>query len=99
MVQLDFLNSPDNGLLIQDGDFKIDDAEYQHAQNILMLVPGEIRYEPLLGANFSKFIGSNIDDATLHTIAAEELLKDGIILDSLNITRDRNMLNIDLILR
>jgi len=98
-VRFDFLATDDSALLIQNGDFVINEAIHQQAQTILTVAAGEIRYEPLLGAAFSRFLGTNLDDATLSTIAASELEKDGILLHSLDITRDRNNVTFDIKLK
>jgi len=98
-VRFDFLATEDAALLIQNGDFVINDGIHQQAQTILTVAAGEIRYEPLLGAAFSRFLGTNLDSATLSTIASAELEKDGILLYSLDVTRDRNKITFDIKLK
>jgi hypothetical protein len=98
-VRLDFLADDDFDLFIQEGDFKISDALVQQAQTIILVSQGEIRYEPLIGAGASRFIGSNIGAATLQTIFAAELTKDNILLDSLVVTGEGNNRQVELKLK
>ena len=90
MVKLDFLMDTDDDLLIQNGDFVIDNGELQQVKIILNADKGGLRQFPLLGASMSTYIGSSNNDDILSNIIVDELNKDGFVVDTIDIERDIN---------
>lgn len=97
MAQIDFMINNDNTLMIQNGDFVIDDSTLNHAKEIINVAPGEIRQYPTLGANISKYIGSKIDKINLYNIISEQLTNDNITLLDADIKITNNSIEFDIV--
>ena len=74
-----------NDLVIQNGDFVIAEADKTQAKFIILASKGEIRQYPLLGVGINRFIGSSIGADILFNTVKNELLSDGLSLDSFNL--------------
>lgn len=92
-MKIDFLQE-DNDILIRGGDFVVDDAVRNHAETIIMASKGDLRNNPLLGANLNRFVGSSISELVLVNTIKNELIKEGITL--LDIKLNRTSENIDI---
>lgn len=89
-MKLDFLSDEDGDILIQNGDFVIEDAVTQHAKLLIDLGQGEIRQFPNAGVGIINYIGSKIDENDLYQAIFEELAKDNIDLLDLTVTQNSN---------
>ncbi len=57
----DFLSDDDGDLIIENGDFKIGESDYQHIRDILQAAPGHYKQFPLVGANIMSMVNGSID--------------------------------------
>jgi hypothetical protein len=71
----DILLDKDFDLLIENGDFVIGDSEAQEVGIILSISTGELKSDPLIGANLIQFIRGNASKDTIekHVRAQLEL--------------------------
>jgi hypothetical protein len=88
MAKQDFKLDSNSDILIQNGDFVIGNNELPQAKITLNAAKGEIRQYPLVGANFTSLLGSNIDSGVLYNLAKNELSNVGIDLSNIEITRN-----------
>jgi len=73
----DFLLDDQNDLLIKDGDFVVGESLTQEVSIILRLNQGELKSDPLLGANLIRLINSAVSEDQLQTIIKMHLQRDG----------------------
>ncbi|CDF80564.1 conserved hypothetical protein [Formosa agariphila KMM 3901] len=76
-MEQDILLDDTDDLLIENGDFKIGDSLTQEVGIILRMNQGELKEDPLLGANLLKFINSSVDNNELQTKVKLHLQRDG----------------------
>ncbi|WP_435135705.1 hypothetical protein [Formosa sp. A9] len=91
-MEKDILLDENDDLLIENGDFKIGESLTQEVGIILRMNQGELKEDPLLGANLIKFINSNVNDNELRTKVKLHLQRDGKNYDDIKnyITLKRN---------
>jgi len=81
----DFLQDDNNDLIIENGDFKVGDAESQHIQDLLLSAKGEWKEHPLVGAELQREL-----KAREYTRAVREaniqLTADGYHINEIDIT-------------
>lgn len=73
----DILLDDQNDLLIKDGDFVVGESLTQEVSIILRLNQGELKSDPLLGANLIRLINSAVSEDQLQTIIKMHLQRDG----------------------
>lgn len=83
-MKLDF-SSIDNDLIIQNGDFVVENSELQQAQAIIQAAPGEFKQFPLVGVGIEQFIGSTIDKPILYAFITNALAEDELYVDSISV--------------
>jgi len=76
-MEQDILLDETDDLIFQDGDFVIGSSLTQDVGIILRLNQGELKSDPLLGANLIRYINSNIDDVDIQTVVKLHLQRDG----------------------
>ena len=76
-MEQDILLDETDDLIFQDGDFVIGSSLTQDVGIILRLNQGELKSDPLLGANLIKYVNSNIDEVDLQTVVKLHLQRDG----------------------
>lgn len=76
-MEQDILLDENDDLIFQDGDFVIGSSLTQDVGIILRLNQGELKSDPLLGANLIKYVNSNIDEVDLQTVVKLHLQRDG----------------------
>lgn len=86
MAKIDFLSDTDNDILIQNGDFVIGNATATQAGVIIDAELGEIWNAPDLSVGINKYIGAKINKEALYNLIKDELERDGIKLNLLEIT-------------
>lgn len=64
----------------KDGDFKLDDADYQNVQAIIITQKGQFYQWPTLGVNITSLLNAPAEVAFLQSTITDELLKDNYIL-------------------
>ncbi|TLP81350.1 hypothetical protein [Maribacter sp. ACAM166] len=79
----DILLNDTGELTIANGDFVIGDSEDQEVQLILEMAQGELKEDPLLGADLFRLIHSNATDAELKLAVKLQLARDGKDYDKL----------------
>jgi hypothetical protein len=57
----DFILDSENDLLLKDGDLVFEDADAQNLQAILMINPGGLIWQPLLGSGLIRLTNGKID--------------------------------------
>ncbi|WP_228235941.1 hypothetical protein [Allomuricauda sp. M10] len=73
----DFLLDDDGDLLIQNGDFVIGDSLDQEVQAVLEMAQGELKEDPVLGADLFRMVHSNATEADLKQRVKLQLARDG----------------------
>lgn len=81
----DILLTPDNNLLIENGDWQEGDSHHQHIELLLTSLPGQWKENPETGVGLSLSQNGVIDGFIKRTIAVQ-LEADGFKLDHLQIT-------------
>lgn len=81
MARLDFLRNADNTLMMQNGDFVIDNGELQQAKRIIKTYKGAYFKNLLLGVQIDKYIGSDVDKTLLYNEIKTQLALDGLFVD------------------
>jgi len=95
-MRLDFASNDDNTLLIQNGDFVIQNSELTQAKRIIYMHKGELRQYPLLGVGIESFIGSSIYPTILYNLVDSELTKDDLVADEKELTITDNSVDIQI---
>lgn len=71
----------DNGdVIIQNGDFLVDESSQQEGENILLANPGQILLNPLLGVGIGNYLKSTSSLKMLKSI------RENMKIDNLNVT-------------
>jgi len=83
-------------LLIQNGDFRVEDATRTHAKILIKANKGEIRQYPLLGIAIERYIGSNVDTLIIEDAIREGLRQEGIRIKSLSLVRTLSNIDVEL---
>lgn len=76
-MEQDILLDDTDDLQIINGDFVIGESLTQDVGLILRLNQGELKSDPLLGANITTLINSNVDQQALETKVKLHLQRDG----------------------
>ncbi|MFY0714133.1 hypothetical protein J1D01_10680 [Seonamhaeicola sp. NFXS20] len=76
-MEQDILLDDTDDLIIENGDFKIGESLTQDVGLILRMNQGELKEDPLLGANLIQMVKSNVDDDELQTRVKLHLQRDG----------------------
>lgn len=96
MARLDFSMNDDYSLIIQNGDFVIQNQELQQAKVILKASKGDVRQFPLVGVSIDSFIGATQDKTLLYNVITEKLREDGLLVDSVEFDQNGNNITFDL---
>lgn len=94
MQAQDFLLDDEDDLLIQDGDLVVGDSDGQHVEDIFELEPGELKEYLLVGIGITKKINGLID-GQLRATANLQLIADGYTVNTLSITNDKIVLDVE----
>lgn len=76
-MEKDFLLDENNELEIINGDFSIGDSELQEVSIIFQLRQGELKSDPVLGANLQHFMKGEYDRIAIEKKAKINLERDG----------------------
>lgn len=76
-MEKDILLDDNDDLIIENGDFKIGESLTQDVGLILRMNQGELKEDPLLGANLIQLIKSSVDNDELQTRVKLHLQRDG----------------------
>lgn len=88
--KLDFKSDNTFDLIIQDGDFVIDNNKDVQGAVIIHASKGDIRQYPLLGAELTKFLGTNINENIFNNYIESQLIQDGFsIIDFVGILENK----------
>jgi phage baseplate assembly protein W len=91
-MAIDFLTDENDDLIIENGDFKIGESLTQEVSTILRMNQGELKSDPLLGANLIQLINSNVSEDELQRRVKIHLNRDGKnyeeIKDLINLKRN-----------
>lgn len=79
----DILLDEDGDLRIENGDFVIGESTDQEVQAILEMAQGELKEDPVLGADLFRLIHSNATDAEVKQRVTLHLARDGKDYDEL----------------
>jgi len=85
----DILLTADNDLMILAGDFVIGESEIQEVAMILQMSQGELKIDPLIGANLTTTIRGVRNDARIKRHIEKQLEMDGKNYDAI---KDKLML-------
>ena len=89
-MKLDFAIKDDFTLLIQGGDFVIQNQELAHATLIITYMKGEVRQFPLIGVGIDYDTGSVQDKTILYNYIQGELLEDDLFMDSITVEIEKD---------
>lgn len=91
-MEQDLLLDENDDLIIENGDFKIGESLTQEVGLIIRMNQGELKADPLLGANIIRMINSSVNDDELQTKIKLHLQRDGKDYEDIKkyITLNRN---------
>lgn len=73
-------------LVIQNGDFLVDESDNQHIEHILKAAPGQFRQWPLIGVSAYLMQGASVDRQALVQKIRVQLAADNYIVRSVKVT-------------
>lgn len=73
----DILLDKEGDLLILDGDFVIGESELQEVEAILTMMQGELKEDPIIGANLMHYEKSTLTPSEVKSKASLALQRDG----------------------
>jgi phage baseplate assembly protein W len=76
-MAIDFLTDENDDLIIKNGDFAMGESLTQEVSAILRMNQGELKSDPLLGANLIQLINSNVSEDELQKRVKLHLQRDG----------------------
>jgi hypothetical protein len=79
----DIMLTADSDLQIVNGDFVIKESELQEVGIILQMSKGELKSDPLIGANLTKFMRAEKNHAKITNHIAKQLELDGKDYDTI----------------
>jgi hypothetical protein len=79
----DILLASDGDLLIENGDFVIKESELQEVGIILQMSKGELKSDPLIGANLTQFMRAEKNRAKIADHITKQLELDGKDYDTI----------------
>jgi hypothetical protein len=79
------LNTTTQDLLIENGDFVVNNSEQQETNLIINLNLGNLFEYPLVGVGIMNYLASTISPMKLESIIQQQLESDGFIVDSINV--------------
>lgn len=83
MTNTDILLNEDDELAIVGDDLVVDESKWQEVQNIIRLIPGQLKFAPMLGPNLIRMINSKVSDLQLKDVIKRNLEADGKNYDEL----------------
>jgi len=99
MPKTDFSMDNDYKLLIQNGDFVIQNQELQQANVIIKYSKGEVRQFPLVGVSIDSYVGSTQDKTALYNTITNQLKEDGLLLDAVSAEITSNSITFEIKLK
>lgn len=73
-------------LVIQNGDFLVDESDNQHIEHILKADRGQFRQWPLVGVGVTRLRNSSVDRVALSQLIRLQLTGDNYLVKSIRIT-------------
>lgn len=96
MSAIDFILDADNDLAEgTDGDFVEGESDGQHIQDLLLLEPGELVYDPLMGIALERYRNGSADEYLYKTIHLQ-LQADNYQVEGLVIEENEQIENIEI---
>ena len=95
-IYKDIITDSTNDLIIENGDFKLNESDSQHVEHIITADKGQYRQWPLIGVGISRLINGNINSQSLKQVIKLNLESDNynvrlIEIDSI----DKLSINVD----
>lgn len=86
MISYDLVLDLNNDLIIEDGDFVIDQSDDQNIEAILLVEKGQFYEFPLLGYGINRKLNGTFDRLIERKLVREELKRDNYNIKILNIS-------------
>ena len=92
----DIITDSENDLIIENGDFKLNESDSQHVEHIITADKGQFRQWPLIGVGINRLINGSINPQSLKQVIKLNLESDNynvrlIEVDSI----DKLSINVD----
>lgn len=76
-MNTDILLNDEDDITIINGDLAIGESTWQEVKNIIRLIPGQLKYAPMLGPNLIRLINSKVTDIQVKSAIKRNIEADG----------------------
>jgi hypothetical protein len=91
----DLVLNEDSDLTIANGDLVYGESTFQEQQLIISANKGDFKHIPQLGVEIYKYANSSGEDSTIKALIRENLLLDGLTVQSVDLEISKGQINLD----